>query len=107
MGHFGPGHGHFEFTVDHDLKEARIFLLMEDGERPQALPLESLILSIDDPTFTLEMKAVPGKEDRAGFSSSFVGKHYKLGIVREFSGRIEGLLEGRKISGRFKEEPPR
>lgn len=48
---------------------------------------------------------MPKASDPKGAASRFVGKHEKLGIVREFAGTVSGEIDGTPYAGDFKEEP--
>jgi hypothetical protein len=94
-----------EFVVDHDTKEATVYVL--DGKAKDAKPIASKTLTLSlkqspPVTFTLEAKPQPG--DPAGQASKFVGKHDAIGEKKEFAGTISGEVAGKKFSGDFKEE---
>jgi hypothetical protein len=101
---WGSGDYHVEFTVDHDRKEAVVYVL--DGNAKLAAPIEvpSLLLTINDPQFQVELVAKPLAGEKAGASSRFVGQHQNLGSVREFEGTIVGEVNGLPYAGDFKEE---
>jgi len=101
---WGSGEYHVEFAVDHDKKEAAVYVL--DGNAKSAAPIEasSLLLTINDPPFQLELKAKPLDGETDGKSSRFVGEHESLGIVREFEGTISAEVDGTPYAGDFKEE---
>lgn len=104
---WGDGDYHVEFTVDHDKKQATVYVL--GSNEKTAVPIKAkdgqLTLNIDEPAFQVVLKAVPETKDPEGTSSRFVGTHDSLGIVREFSGTISGEADGVPYVGRFKEEP--
>jgi len=101
---WGGGKFHVEFTVDHPNKEATIYVL--GGDAKSAAPIKSakLLLSINDPSFQVELTPQP-LEGEKGSSSRFVGRHDNLGKVQEFAGTISGEVEGTPFAGDFKEEP--
>lgn len=104
---WGGGKFHVEFTVDHDKQEATVYVL--GGDEKTAAPIQAkdgkLLLSIKQPAFQVDLKAVPEASETGGKSSKYVGKHEKLGIVQEFSGSISGEVDGTPYVGEFKEEP--
>ncbi|HUE74250.1 MAG TPA: hypothetical protein VMP01_25440 [Pirellulaceae bacterium] len=102
---WGGGAYHVEFTVDHDKKEATVYILGGDEKTPAPIKAESIQLAIDDPMTELELKAQPLDGEPEGSSSRFVGTHDTIGIVKEFSGTISGQVEGTPYTGDFKEEP--
>jgi hypothetical protein len=100
---WGGGAYHVEFTVDHDKKEATVYVLGSDGHTAKPVKAELITLSIDDPAFQLDLSAQPQDGESAGESSRFTGQHENLGIVREFSGSITGELEGTPYAAEFAE----
>jgi hypothetical protein len=95
-----------EFTVDHDTKEATVYVLDGKAKDPKPIPSKALTLSLKQApavTFTLDPKPQAG--DPAGQASRFVGKHDTLAEKKEFSGTLSGDVSGKKYSGTFKEEP--
>ena len=101
---WGGGAYHVEFTVDHDKKEATVFVLGSDGHTTKPIKADKITLSIDDPAFQVDLAAQPQEGEAAGESSRFVGQHDNLGIVREFSGSITGELDGTPYAADFAEE---
>lgn len=104
---WGGGKYHVEFTVDHDKKEATIYVLGSDEKTPAPVKTADgkLLLSITEPAFQVELTASPLEGEAEGSASRFVGTHESLGIVREFAGTISGDVEGTPYAGEFKEEP--
>lgn len=102
---WGGGAYHVEFTVDHDEKEATVYILGADEKTPAPIKAESIHLTIDEPMTELELEARPLEGEAAGVSSRFVASHDTLGIVREFAGTISGAIEDTPYTGDFKEEP--
>ena len=104
---WGGGKFHVEFTVDHDKQEATVYVLGSDEKT--ATPIKAadgkLLLSIKEPSFQVELTAMPLDGEGDGNCSRFVGKHEKLGVVQEFAGTISGEVEGTPYAGDFKEEP--
>jgi hypothetical protein len=100
---WGGGAYHVEFTVDHDKKEATVYVLGSDGKTDKPIKAEKITLSIDDPAFQLDLVAQPQDGEPAGESSRFVGQHENLGVVREFAGSIAGELDGTPYAADFAE----
>jgi hypothetical protein len=102
---WGGGKYHAEFTVDHDKKQATVYILDSDAKAPAPVKASELVLSINDPAFEVELRPQPLEDETGGASSRFVGQHDNLGIVREFAGTISGEVDGTPYAGDFKEEP--
>ncbi len=102
---WGGGAYHVEFTVDHDKKEATIYILGSDEKSPTPIKAQSIHLTINDPMTELDLAAKPLEGEAEGTSSRFVGTHDTIGIVKEFAGTISGEVEGTPYTGDFKEEP--
>jgi hypothetical protein len=111
IGDWGGGKYHFEFTVDHPKKEARVYILGGDETTPVPIKAKDgqLTLSIKGAqtkdAFEVTLKADPQKGDPEGKASSFVGTHDKLGVEQEFEGTLSGEADGTPYRGDFKEEP--
>jgi hypothetical protein len=112
VGDWGGGKYHFEFTVDHDKKEATVYILGSDEITPAPIKAKDgqLTLSIkglkNKDEYTVVLKAEPQKGDPEGKSSRFVGTNEMLGVVQEFAGTLSGEADGTPYTGDFKEEPP-
>jgi hypothetical protein len=104
---WGGGKYHVEFTVDHEKKEATVYVLGGDEKTLSAVKTNNggLLLTINEPSFQVVLKAAPDPSDPAGSAAKYVGTHEYLGIVREFSGTISGEIDGTPYAGDFKEEP--
>jgi hypothetical protein len=108
---WGGGKYHVEFTVDHDKKEATVYVLGKDETTPAPIKAKDgqLSLSIkglkNKDEYKVVLKAEPQKDDPEGKASRFVGKDEKLGVVQEFAGTISGEADGTPYSGNFREEP--
>lgn len=102
---WGGGKYHVEFTVDHDKKEAVVYVLGADEKTPAPVaPTDGkLLLTISEPAFQVELVARPLAGETAGTSSCYGGTHDNLGIVREFAGTISGEVEGTPFAGDFEE----
>src|SRR5262245_2312945 len=105
VGDFGKYH--IEFCVDHKKKEAKVYVL--DGKtakkevaiEPEGGQLKASIRGLK----TKDEFEVVLKADKKGAASCYFGTHEKLGVEQEFEGRVTGEVGGKKLSGRFKEEP--
>lgn len=102
---WGGGKYHVEFTVNHDKKEATVYILGSDEKTPEPIKTENVLLSISDPSIQAELVAVPLEGEAEGTSSRFVGTHDNLSIVQEYQGTISGQVDGTPYVGEFKEEP--
>lgn len=102
---WGGGAYHVEFTVDHEKKEATIYVLDSDEKSPRPIKADKIQLVINDPETEMELIAQPLEGEAAGSSSRFVGTHDTIGIEKEFAGTITGLIGGTPYTGDFKEEP--
>ena len=102
---WGGGEYHVEFTVDHDARQATVYVLGGDAKSPAPIGAESLQLSISEPVFQVDLAPAPQAGDDAAASSRFVGQHENLGVVREFSGTISGEVGAIPYAGDFSEEP--
>lgn len=104
---WGGGTYHVEFTVDHDKKEAVIYVLGSDEKT--AAPVKTgdgkLLLTVREPAFQVELAARPLAGEGDGKSSCYGGTHESLGIVREFAGTISGEVDGTPFAGEFAEHP--
>jgi len=104
---WGGGKYHVEFTVDHDKKEAVIYVLGSDEKTaaPVVTADGKLLLTIREPAFQVELAARPLAGESDGKSSCYGGTHESLGIVREFAGTISGEVDGTPFAGEFAEQP--
>jgi hypothetical protein len=105
MTDWGGGAYHVEFTVDHDKKEATVYIIGGDAKTPAPIKASSIRLVINDPMTEMDLAAKPLEGEAEGMSSRFVGTHETIGIVKEFAGTISGTVEGTPYTGDFKEEP--
>ncbi|MCE9525180.1 MAG: hypothetical protein K8R36_03895 [Planctomycetales bacterium] len=99
---WGGGAFHVEFTVNHDKKEATIYILGGDEKSPAPIKTEKIHLVINDPATELDLTAQPLDGEKEG-ASRFIGTHDNLGKVQEFAGTISGEVEGTPYTGDFKE----
>jgi len=103
---WGGGTYHVEFTVDHDTKEAVVYVLGSDEKTP--VPVKTadgtLLLTIKEPAFQITLTARPLNGETDGKASCYGGTHENLGIVREFAGTISAEVDGTPYAGDFAEE---
>lgn len=102
---WGGGKFHVEFTVDHDKQEATVYILGDDEKTATPIKAETLLLSISQPRFQVELTPAPLEGESDGLCSRFVGMHKNLGVVQEFEGTISAEVDGTPFAGDFKEEP--
>lgn len=103
---WGGGKYHVEFTVDHDKKEAVIYVLGTDEKTPAPIKAADgkLLLTVREPAFQVELVARPLSGEAESTSSCYGGMHESLGIIREFAGTISGEVDGTPFAGDFAEE---
>lgn len=103
---WGGGKYHLEFTVNHDTKETVVYVLGGDEKTPAPVKAAdgTLLLTIREPAFQVELTARPLPGEAEGASSCYGGTHENLGIVREFAGTISGEVNGTPFAGDFAEE---
>jgi len=103
---WGGGKYHVEFTVDHDRKEATVYVLGGDEKTPAPVKTTdgTLLLTIKEPSFQVTLQAVPLEGETDGKASRYVGTHENLGIVREFTGSMTAEVDGTPYTGDFQEE---
>ena len=101
---WGGGKYHVEFTVDHDKKEATVYILGGDEKTPAPIKTDKVLLSIKQPVFEVELAAKPLDGETDGKASRFIGTHDSLGVVQEFAGTISSEIEGTPYAGDFAEE---
>lgn len=104
IGEWGGGAYHIEFTVDHDKQEAAVYVLGGDAKTPAPIKADRLLLTINEPSFQVDLAAQPLEGEANGESSRFVGQHESLGKVQEFAGSVTAEVEGTPYSGDFQEE---
>lgn len=101
---WGGGKYHVEFTVDHDKKEATVYVLGSDEKTPEPVKAASLLLTIKKPELQADLLPVPQDGDPEGTSSRFVGTHDGLATVMEYEGTMSAEVDGTPYAGNFKEE---
>lgn len=101
---WGGGKYHVEFTVDHDKKEATVYVFGSDEKTPEPITAESLLLTIKEPQMQVDLLPVPQDGESDGKSSRFVGTHDGLATVMEYEGTMSAEVDGTPYAGNFKEE---
>jgi hypothetical protein len=100
------GKYHIEFTVDHPTKEATVYILDAGAKRPKPIAAKEVTLKLKlTPPVTVQLAAKPQKDDPEGKSSRFAGTHAVLGVEQEFEGTVSADVDGKTVTGDFKEEP--
>jgi hypothetical protein len=101
---WGGGKFHVEFTVDHDKKEATVYVVGSDEKTPEPIGSESLLLTIKEPPMQIDLMPVPMVGESGGKSSRFVGTHDGLATVMEYEGTMSAEVDGTPYAGNFQEE---
>jgi len=104
IGEWGGGAYHIEFTVNHDKQESTVYVLGGDAKTPAPIKTAKMLLTVNEPSFQVELVAQPLDNETDGTSSRFVGQHESLGKVQEFAGSITAEVDGTPYAGDFKEE---
>jgi hypothetical protein len=102
---WGGGDYHVEFIVDHDQKEATVYILGSDAKSPAPIKTQTIQLALNDPMIDLDLVAKPLEGEAQGTSSRFVGTHEVLSIAKAIAGSISGQIEGTPYTVDFNEEP--
>jgi len=101
---WGGGTYHVEFTVDHDRKEATVYVFGSDEKTPEPITPESILLTIKEPQMQVDLLPVPLDGESGGKSSRFVGTHDGFATVMEYEGTMSAEVDGTPYAGNFKEE---
>ncbi|MBD3675747.1 MAG: hypothetical protein HUJ26_19740 [Planctomycetaceae bacterium] len=101
---WGGGAYHVEFTVDHDKKQATVYVLGSDEKTPEPINTEKILLTIKDPQLQTELMPEPLDGETEENCSRFVGTHDGLATVMEYEGTISAAVDGTPYAGNFKEE---
>lgn len=106
LAEWGNEEFHAEFLVDHEKKEATVYIL--DGVADKSVPIKedtlTLVIKNVQPPANIVLKADPQKDDPKGRSSRFVGRHDSLTTEMEFEGEISGKIGDKNYTGDFKEK---
>jgi hypothetical protein len=107
LAEWGDEKYHAEFTVDHEKKQATVYILDGSAKKASPIAVETIQLSITNvkPPVQITLKADAEKDDPKGSSSRFVGTHEKLGVEMEFKGEISAKIGDTPYSGTFEEKP--
>jgi hypothetical protein len=101
---WGGGKYHVEFVVNHDKKEATVYVLGSDEKTASPIDAPTVELSIKSPAMQVTLQPSPQESDPQGKASRYVGVHDQLAVVQEYEGTITGVVDGTPYSGDFKEE---
>ena len=96
---WGGGKFHVELIVDHDRKNATVYILGSDEKTPAPVKATDVFLNIDEPEFEVELVPHPLPGETGGASSRFVGTHDKLATIHKVVGEISGLVDGTPYFG--------
>lgn len=106
---FDLGKVHGEFDVDHDKKEAVLYILGGDEKTAKAVDAKEMTVTTKE-TKTKEGKVVPPitvkllpKDLKDGKATTFAGTDPGLGNVAEFEGTVTAEIDGKPAEGEFKE----
>src|SRR5262245_44401983 len=92
---FDWGPHHLELLIDHEKKEARVYVLADDEKTPQPIASAGLLLSIKEPKFQVQLKPEKQPKDPEGKFSCFVGTHDELAKEKEYEGSVAGAADGK------------
>lgn len=101
---WGGGAYHVEFTVDHDKKEATVYVLGSDEKTPEPINAEKILLTIKEPQLQADLLPMPLEGETKENCSRFVGTHDGLATVMEYEGTMSAEVDGTPYAGNFKEE---
>jgi hypothetical protein len=102
---WGDEEYHVEFTVDHDKRQATVYILGSDVKTARPIDAKEIVVVLDlkDPV-TLKLEANPQKGDPGGTASRFSSQHEALGKKIVFKGTITGKVGDMPYEGKFEEE---
>lgn len=101
---WGGGAYHVEFTVDHDKKEATVYVLGSDEKSPEPIKTEKILLTIKEPQLQTDLLPMPLEGETNESCSRYVGTHDGLATVMEYEGTMSAEVDGTPYAGNFKEE---
>jgi hypothetical protein len=103
LAEWGAEEYHVEFTVDHKMKQATVYVL--DGTAKTAKPIDAKELTLTlkfKPPVTMMLQASPQQGDPRAMASRYVGTHDGLANHRDIDGTISGKVRTQPYSGDFK-----
>ncbi len=101
---WGGGKYHIEFTTDHELQQATLYVLDVETNQPLPIAAERIAILLTEPAAEFEAFPQPLAGEAAGTSSRFVGKHEAISKEQEFAGTLTGEIAGIPYTGDFHEE---
>jgi hypothetical protein len=106
LAEWGDHEYHAEFLVNHDQKEATVYVIDGDAKKaPKDLKVEdvkNVRVVIKTPIeATIELRNDPAKSGEGGIA--FVGTHEKLGTKGDYRGEVTGEVKGKPYQGDFPE----
>jgi hypothetical protein len=106
LAEWGDDNYHAEFVVDHDKKQATVYILDDSAKKASPIAAETISVTITNvkPSIQITLKADPDKGDPKGSSSRFVGTHDKLATEMNFTGEISGKVGTTPYAGTFEEK---
>lgn len=99
---FGKYHG--EFKPDHAKKEATVWILGADAQKPARIKADKLLLVVSNTKPEIKIDLLPTDKADDGTASVFVGKHDGFAVEMEYEGTVHGEIDGKRYSGDFKEK---
>ena len=103
LAEWGGGKYFAEILFDHEKKETTVYILGSDEKSPAPIAAETILVSVREPRFQVELKAAPQEGDGEGKASRFIGEHEQIATVRDFAGTISGEVDGVPYAGDFVE----
>ena len=99
---FGKYHG--EFKPDHAKKEATVWILGADAQKPARIKADKLLLVVSNTKPEIKIDLLPTDKADDGTASVFVGRHDGFGVEMEYEGTVSATIDGKPYSGDFKEK---
>ena len=104
LAEWGDGEYHAEFTVNHDSREATVYILGPDAQQPAPIDADRVLLSMQNPRVQVELRPLPRASDEKGGSHRYVAKHDVFATERQFAGSISAVINGKPYIGEFQEK---
>ncbi len=107
---WGDEEYHLEVAADKAAGEVTVYVFGGHDALPdwKAAAIDAktltLVLKSADPPATITLEAKPAKDDPAGTSSVFVGKHDAFKADKKLAGTVSGLVSGKPYSEDFKQK---